>query len=414
MPSFSYVAKSGRGDERSGMLAAATIDEAVQVLHDQGLMVVNVREARGASSARSFLDKMAHTNVGSISVRALALFTRQFATVLEAGIPLARGLRGLAADASGRVMRRAIGDVAARIEGGSSISDAMAAQPGIFNKMYLSLVRAGERAGTLDAMLDQLAVYLEKTDAIRTKVRSAMAYPVFVLVFVVLAGIFLLLKVVPAFDDIYTQLGQQLPALTRAVVAASAAIRANVLASIVITLAVILTLYMVTRTRSGRYAKDLFLIRMPLFGPIIRKAVMSRFARTFGVLTRSGLPILEALELVKGAAGNEVVSKGIDDAKRSIEQGHGVTASFRATGKFPEMVLQMMATGEESGQMDAMLLKVSDFYDREVEAAVEGLASLIEPAMIVIVGALIGIIVVAMFLPIFYMGDAIMKGGANM
>ncbi|MBD3162610.1 MAG: type II secretion system F family protein, partial [Candidatus Eisenbacteria bacterium] len=198
---------------------------------------------------------------------------------------------------------------------------------------------------------------------------------------------------------------------TSAVVQASNAVRENVVVSILLAVIFIGLLSAVTRTKRGRYARDAFLINMPIFGPIVRKAVMSRFARTFGVLLRSGLPILDGLHLVKGAAGNRVVTAAIDDAGKRISLGKGVTAAFRETGKFPEMVLQLMATGEEAGELDMMLLKASDFYDRQVEASVHGLTSLIEPVMIVLVGGIIGLVVVSMFLPIFYLGDAVMKGG---
>jgi type IV pilus assembly protein PilC len=290
----------------------------------------------------------------------------------------------------------------------------MAVHPATFNTMYVSMIRAGETAGTLDQILDELAIYLEKIDAIKTKVRSALSYPVFVLIFAFLATLFLLFKIVPTFQEIYAELGQSLPGLTLIVISISNAIRNNMFLTLGIVFLFVLLLFLWTRTKSGRYAFDLFLIKMPIFGPIIRKAVMSRFARTLGILIRSGLPILDSLELVKGASGNAVVARAIDNAKEKIGTGHGITESFRSTGKFPEMVLQLMSTGEESGGVDEMLLKASDFYDRQVEAAVHGLTSLIEPVMIVLVGAMIGVIVVSMFLPIFYLGDAIMKGAGNM
>ncbi|MBM3285869.1 MAG: type II secretion system F family protein [Candidatus Eisenbacteria bacterium] len=413
MGNFAYVVKSRSGEERSGFTAGSSVDEVVSHLHSQGYVVLHVTEDRSQDRGLPWHQRLSSMHLGRVSTRELALFTRQLSTVLQAGIPLVRGLRGLAADAGSKMLAMAVADIANRIERGESLSDGMVAHPEAFNRMYVSMIRAGERAGTLDEILEDLAVYLEKIDAIKTKVRSALSYPLFVLVFAIGATAFLLFKIVPTFAEIYADLGQNLPGLTQAVVAASNAVRHNVLLSAVITIGVILFFYLWTRTRSGRYAMDTFLIRMPIFGPIIRKAIMSRFARTFGMLLRSGLPILDALELVKGASGNSVVAHAIDDAKGNVGAGHGITSSFRATGKFPEMVLQLMATGEETGDMDTMLLKVSDFYDRQVEASVHSLTSLIEPLMIVVVGGLIGVIVVSMFLPIFYLGDAIMKGGYN-
>ncbi len=413
MANFAYVARSRTGEEVFGFLSGATLDEVVNRLHGQGLAVLDVREHHGRAGAGSWQKRFASFSFGTVSTRDLALFNRQFATVLESGIPLVRGLRGLAADTSSRVLSRAIGDIALRIERGEHLSDAMAAHPECFNKMYLSMIRAGERAGTLDQIVDQLAVYLEKVDAIKTKVRSALAYPVFILIFAVAVFLFLLLKIVPTFAKIYADLGQGLPALTQVVVTTSNLIRDNALISIALGLGLVLILVLAIRTKPGRYAFDTFLIKMPIFGPIVRKAVMSRFARTLGILLKSGLPVLEALDLVSGASGNVVVANAVQDAKKRVAAGQGITDSFRVTGKFPEMVLQLMGTGEEAGDLDAMLLKSSDFYDRQVEASVHGLSSLIEPVMIVFVGAMIGVIVISMFLPIFHLGDAIMKGGHN-
>jgi type IV pilus assembly protein PilC len=413
MGNFAYVVKGRSGQEESGFLSGGSVDDVVNQLHARGFVVLHVREDKPRDRAMSLGERFASFSLGRVSTRDLALFTRQLATVLQAGIPLVRGLRGLAADGSSRLLSRAVDDLAVRIEKGGSLSDSMAVHPEAFNKMYVSMIRAGERAGTLDDILEDLTAYLEKVDAIKTKVRSAMSYPVFVLIFALGATAFLLLKIVPTFAQIYKDLGQKLPGLTQVIVGASNAVRSNVVLSLAVLIGIILLLVAWGRTRSGRYALDAFLIRMPIFGPIIRKAVMSRLTRTFGILMRSGLPLLDALDLVKGATGNVVIAGALEQVRGSISAGHGITSSFRATGKFPEMVLQLMATGEESGEMDAMLLKTSDFYDRQVEASVHGLTSLIEPVMIVLVGAMIGVIVVAMFLPIFYLGDAIMKGGYN-
>jgi type IV pilus assembly protein PilC len=413
MPNFAYVARTQGGEERTGLVPGGTMDEVVGTLHAQGLVVLHVAEERGRALRQSWLRRelplFAH-----VSTRDLALFTRQLATVLHAGIPLIRGLRGLAADSSSKRLGRAIDDLALRIERGEGIADAMAAHPECFGKMYVSMIRAGERAGTLDNILEQLAVYLEKTDAIKTRVRSALAYPVFVLVFAVMAMLFLLFKIVPTFESIYSDMGQELPRLTRIVMDVSSAIRTHALLSLGIVVVLVLLFITWARTRSGRYAIDSFLLNVPVFGPIVRRSVMSRFARTLGILLQSGLPVLEALELVKGAADNAVVERAVDRAKGLISAGQPITTSFRATGKFPEMLLQLMGTGEEAGELDAMLLKTSDFYDRQVEAAVQALTSLIEPLMIVLVGAMIGVVVVSMFLPVFHLGEAIMKGGANL
>lgn len=413
MNSFVYVAKDRGGEEQSGFITAASVDEVVGHLHGKGLVVLHIAEQKSVDQRVSFWQSLTRMPLGKVGTRDLALFSRQFATVMEAGIPIVRGLRGLAADTPNRTLGRAIGDIARRIEGGEGLSDALAAHPEAFNRMYVSMVRAGERAGTLDAILEQVAVYLEKTDAIRTKVRSAMAYPVFVLIFALLATAFLLFKIVPTFAEIYASFGQKLPGLTLAIVSISNAIRSHALLSAAVLVGLVVAFYLFVRAPGGRYLWHRFQIGVPIFGPIVRKAVMSRFARTFGILMNSGLPVLDALELTKGTTGNVVIGNAVERAKGLIAGGHGITESFRSTGKMPEMVLQLMGTGEESGDMDGMLLKASDFYDRQVEASVQGLTALIEPVLIVLVGGVIGIVVISMFLPIFYLGDAIMRGGYN-
>jgi type IV pilus assembly protein PilC len=410
---FTYVAKTRDGEEVAGFQAGSSLDDAVSRLHAQGLSILHVAEDRSAGSRTSWGKKVMSATFGRASTRDLALFNRQFSTVLEAGIPLVRGLRGLAADTSSRILSRSVLDVSRRIEQGENLSDAMAQHPEAFDDMYLSMVRAGERAGTLDKIVEQMAVYLEKMDAIKTKVRSAMAYPTFVLLFAISMTLVLLIWIVPKFAEIYAEFGQALPGLTQTIINVSNMIRDNALLVVAGVLALLILMWMWGRTAAGRYVFDSFKIKVPVFGPIVRKAVMSRFARTFGVLLSSGLPILDALQLVRGAAGNAVVSSAIGKVKNSVAAGQGITESFRATGKFPEMVLQLMATGEESGDLDNMLLKSSDFYDRQVEASVQGLASLIEPFMIILVGGIVGIIVVSMFLPIFYLGEAVMRGGYN-
>jgi type IV pilus assembly protein PilC len=414
MGKFAYVARGSAGDEQSGFVAAGTLDEAVSQLHGQGLIVLHVAEERALAAGLGWRTRLATMSIGRVGTRSLALFTRQFATVLEAGIPMVRGLRGLSVDSGSGALTRALRDIGDRIERGDPLSDSMSAHPEAFNEMYLSMIRAGERAGTLDAILDQLAVYLEKMDAIRTKVRAALSYPVFVLTFAIVAMLFLMLKVVPTFVQIYGDMGQQLPSLTLLVVNISNAIQHNALISLALLVSLVLVLALFARTGPGRYFFNDLLLHLPVFGPLVRKAVMSRFARTFGILMKSGLPILDALELVKGASGNAVVARAVEQARARIGAGHGITESFRATGKFPEMVLQLIATGEETGELDEMLLKASDFYDRQVEATVQGLTSLIEPLMIVLIGGIIGVVVVAMFLPIFHLGEAVMRGGVNL
>jgi type IV pilus assembly protein PilC len=409
MPNFAYVARSNSGQETNGVLAGASVDQVVEELHRRGLVVLHVAEdSLVRSASRGWLDALNRPVLGGgVATRDMALFTRQLSTLFEAGIPLVRGLRGLASDETNRVLSRTVHRVADKVEEGNSLADALAKHPRIFNGLYVNMVRAGEGAGTLDQILRELATYLEKVDAIKTKVRSAMAYPVFVLIFAFVVTIFLLLKIVPTFEEIYANFEAQLPGPTLAIMAFSHLVRDNAVASILIVLGVVFGVWLWTRTTAGRFMKDQFLISMPVFGPIIKKATISRMNRTFGILLQSGLPVLDALELTKGATGNAALSRALDQVKSRVARGEELTPAFRSTKRIPEMVLQLMATGEESGQIEAMLLKSSEFYDRQVDAAVQGLTSLIEPLLIVVVGIIVGIVVVTMFLPIFYLGEAI-------
>lgn len=393
------------------MLSSPTADHAIEELHRRGLVVLHVTEDRSARPGHvPWYRKEISLLSGGTPTRDLALFTRQLATLFEAGIPLVRGLRGLSADETNRALSRTVRDVADRVETGSSLSDAMAHHPRAFNRLYVSMVQAGEGSGTLEEILEHLAVYLEKIDALKTRIRSAMSYPILVLVVATIITLFLLLKIVPTFQQIYADLNAELPLPTRVVLWVSNTIQDNLLITtgLLALIAVLVALW--RRTPAGRYQWDGLMISLPVFGPVIRKAVISRFTRTFGILLKSGLPVMETLELVKGATGNAVVERAISSARDEIGKGREITAAFRSTKKMPEMVLQLMATGEESGQLDAMLMKASDFYDRQVEAAVQGLASLIEPLLIVFVGIVVGVVVITMYLPIFYLGDAILHG----
>jgi type IV pilus assembly protein PilC len=411
VPNFAYVARQPTGEETNGTVAGASVDQVVEELHRRGLVVLHVAEDAAfrvrSRGLREFLNRPVLG--GRVPTRDLALFTRQLSTLFEAGIPLVRGLRGLALDETNRTLSLAVRDVAETVERGNSLADALARHPRVFNSLYVNMVRAGEGAGTLDQILRELADYLEKVDAVKTKVRSAMAYPVFVLVFAFVVTLFLLLKIVPTFEEIYANFNAQLPAPTLAIIAFSRVLRDNVILSVLVLAAAAFGLWLWAHTPTGRYLRDRVLLGAPVFGPILKKATISRMNRTFGILLQSGLPVLDALELTKGATGNEVLGRGLDQVKERVARGEELTPAFRSTRVIPEMVLQLMSTGEESGQLDAMLLKSSEFYDRQVDASVQGLTSLIEPLLIVMVGVVVGIVVVTMFLPIFYLGEAIFR-----
>lgn len=410
---YTYVARKRTGERQTGMLTALSQDEALARLHAEGKVVLQLVEARGllGGRRRAELRRSLQLSGRRTGVRELALFTRQMSTIFAAGIPIVRGLRGLAADVGNPSLARAIDDVALRIERGETLSGAFAAHPQCFNSFYVSMLRAGEAAGVLDSILEALAIYLEKTDGVRTKVRAALSYPAFVFVFSLIAAAVLLLKTVPMFVGIYADMGQQLPALTRSVVGASTFLRENVVVGALLLAGPFVAVWAFRRTRRGLLITDGLLIRLPVFGPIVHKSVLSRVSRTLGLLMQSGVPILDALDMVKNTCGNAAVGARIEAVKVRVGSGQGLAAAFRGAKGFPEMVLQLVSTGEESGMLDSMILKGAEFYERQVDAAVDGITSLIEPILIVVVGGMIGIVVIAMFLPIFHMGEAVLRGG---
>lgn len=413
MANYAYIARTPQGREQRGSVAGQTLDAAVGELHHRGLIVLQLSEETARQGSDGFLRKLgfwAHRRAGS---RELALFTRQFATVFEAGIPLERGLRGLAADFTNPLMSRAVADLASRVERGETLAGAMAAHPEAFSAMYGSMVEAGERSGTLGEILEELAVYLEKVDTNKAKVRAALTYPLFVLFVTLVGTAVLVVQVAPTMTKIYGDFGQKLPPMTRSLLGVAGAVRSHSILLLAMLIALAGGLVLWSRTRAGRLAIDSLLLKLPVLGTVARKMVMSRFARTFGILTRSGLPLLDGLALVQGASGNAAVARAIALARDRIAAGQGITSAFRSTGRFPEMVLQLMSTGEESGHLEAMMLKASDFYDRQVEASMQSLTSLIEPAMIVLVGGVVGVVVISMFLPIFSLGNAVSSGGFN-
>jgi type IV pilus assembly protein PilC len=410
---YSFVVRKPTGERQSGLLTGLSEEEALARLHAEGKVVLKLVEASAGRQAwrRRFPLGGLTLPVRPVGVRELALFTRQLATVFGAGIPIVRGLRGLAADISQAALAGAVEDIALRIEKGETLSAAFGAHPEVFNTFYVSMIRAGESAGALDTILDSLSTYLEKTDGIRTKVRSALSYPVFVLVFSVAAACTLLLKTVPTFARIYADMGQKLPGLTLAVVGASHFLQHNLIPAAIAVVVSVTAMAALARRKRGRRVMDGLLLRVPVFGPIVRKSVMSRICRTLGLLLSSGVPILEALQMVKDTCGNAAVGARVEAAGVRIAAGQGMAAGFRGARGFPEMVLQLITTGEESGTVDAMVLKGAEFYERQVDAAVDGITSLIEPILIVLVGGMIGVVVIAMFLPIFHMGEAVMRGG---
>lgn len=408
MPKFEYIAKSPLGEERSSALHAESAEAAADVLHRDGLVVLSIREV--SESVRSRLSLKSSIFAPRVPSSIVVFFTKQLSSMLGAGLPLIRALYGLAREERNNTFHKVLLQVAADIEGGDSLSAALSRHPSVFSDLYVNMIRSGEQSGTLGTIMADLERYLHRTETIKRKVKSAMTYPVFVVSFAIVAFVVLMVKIVPTMAEIYQRLNADLPTITQVVISASDLVTANLWVLALVAAGLVAAYQLMNRSVRGKLVLDTFKLRTPLLGPILRKVVVAKFLRTLGILVSSGLPILESLELAGLGSGNQVVAAAAGRIAAGVSKGGNLAAGFRAADVFPEIVVQMVSTGEETGRLDEMLSIVSDHYDEQVETSIESLASLIEPLMIVFVGGLIAIILVAMFLPVFHLGGAIRRG----
>ena len=408
MPKFEYIAKSVRGVETTSHITADSQEAAVELLHRDGLIVLSIRPASMGFASRLQGDTPLFAR--GVAAGVIALFTRQLSAMIKAGLPLIRALHALARDEHDRRLSKTLVRVASDIEAGETFSSALRRHPAVFPKLYVSLVKAGEESGRLADILRQLSVYLERAESIKRKVRTATAYPIFVICFVIIASAALFLKVVPMMADIYKKLGAELPALTQAVINASDFIRAYVWLLPVLLIVLFLVRAMLKRSTAGRLLLDSWKLRVFIFGPILRKVVIAKFLRTLGVLVDSGIPMLEALELASETAGSEVIAQASLHIRDTVARGGHLSKGFSEADVFPEIVVQMVATGEETGTLGEMLDSMAGFYDEQVETSISGLSSFIEPLLIIMIGAVVAIVVISTFLPIFYLSQAVRRG----
>jgi type IV pilus assembly protein PilC len=340
----------------------------------------------------------------------VALFARQLATMMSAGLPLVRALRSIARDQTDARLARILAQVGDDVQKGESLATAMARHPDAFSDVFVSLVQTGEVSGTLDTVLDQTASYLERAELLRVKVQAALRYPTFILSFAgaVLAAMFF--KIVPMFSEIYARFRVELPAPTRILLGISSALTSNALLVALLAAAAVVGFTVWVRSEEGRVRFDALKFRLPLFGPLVRMYAMTRYARTLGILLASGTNILYALRVLRPIPGNRMVGRAIDTVRTNVEGGASLSRAMADTGVFPDMLVQMTATGEETGRLDDMLSRTADFYEQRVNAKVEGLSSLVEPVAIVLLGLVIALMLVALYLPIFNLGHAMRSG----
>jgi len=394
MATFLWEARARTGELRKGEMEAESPELVQNRLRQQQLNPVRVRR-----KAREF-----NITIGSpVSDKDLVVFTRQFATMIDAGLPLVQCLEILAAQGDNKAFNAIIRDVKARVEQGSTFSDALGKHPKVFDELFVSLVSAGEVGGILDVILNRLAVYIEKRVKLKRQVRGALIYPTGISIVAVGVMIVLLTFVIPSFEEMFKDFGSEaeLPALTQLVISLSQGFVGNLHWIILAAIAGVAGVIYSYRTKGGKEFWHRLLLTMPLIGPVMRKIAVARFTRTLGTLLGSGVGILEALAVVAKASGNVIIEQGIVYTAESIRQGKTMAEPLLQTKAFPPMVVQMIGVGEQTGALDQMLNKIADFYEEEVDVAVEALTSLLEPLMMVIIGGMVGVMLIAMYLPIF-------------
>ncbi|HEX8311962.1 MAG TPA: type II secretion system F family protein [Chthoniobacteraceae bacterium] len=401
MLTFAYQARDSSGKMISGIQEALNEDNAINTLMTRGLMVLSIQQKAGAKATAP---------KGKISETDLVLFTRQLATMVDAGLPLVTGLTALYEQADPKKqagLRRIVGEVSALVQQGDSFYEAISKHPKVFSRLYIAMVKAGESGGLLAEILDRLASFLEAAARLKKKVKSAMTYPVIVICIAILITTFLIVKIVPVFGEIFADFGADLPAPTQFLIDLSDFIRSKWYILLAIILGTFFGVRAFVRTEKGERLWDKWKLKLPIFGPLVHKICMTRFARTFAQLIRAGVPILEVMDIVGETSGNYVVADAIKHVSADVEKGDHLTSSLSRQPVFPPMLCRMVSAGEATGKIDTMLEKMADFWDEEIEAILDALTSLIEPLLIVFLGVVVGGIVIAMFLPIFKLNDVV-------
>ena len=382
MPSFSYVAReAGSGREIRSTLDAQNEQAAIVALLGRNLLVLSIQERVG---------KKGKTLGGSVALADLVVFTRQLSTMVDAGLAMVQSLQALAEQTTNKIMRDTIKDICTRVEGGDSFSEALQKHPKVFNRLYVCMVAAGERGGLLAEILSRLATYLENTARLRKKVKSSMMYPTAVTIIAIGITVFLLVKVVPVFGDVYKGFGSKLPAPTQALIDLSNFVRSYILYIVAALVAAGYGWFSWLKTKKGLEFWDGTRIKLPIFGQIAHKICLARFTRTLASLVRSGVPILEVLQIVSNTVGNVIMEKAIRAAATDIERGEGIATALGKHPVFPSMIIRMVTAGEQTGKLENMLERISDFLDEEIETTLSGLTSLIEPLLIVFLGVTVG------------------------
>lgn len=404
MPTFNFKAMDSSGKEVSGTLSAQNQAAAVAMLRKEGYVPTNVTAADGSNkqSGLNMSIKLPKLIKPRVKAKNLMVLTRQLATLVDSGLPLLRGLRILAKQEKNDTLRKALIGMSESVEGGSTFSDALALYPKIFNNLYINMAKAGEAGGVLETVLNRLAEFLEKAEKIKNKVKGAMTYPIVVLCVALGITGFLMVTVIPQFEKVFSDLmdGKAMPALTQAVINFSHNFADMAPIWLIGIVAIVVLLNLWNRTASGHYALDAIKLRIPIMGQLILKSSISRTTRTLGTLMSSGVPVLQALNIVRDTSGNAVLAKVYQSIHDSVKEGENMTPAMERSKVFPAMVVSMVDVGEETGALPDMLARVANTYDDEVDTAVEAMTSIIEPILIVFLALVVGTIVIAMFQPL--------------
>lgn len=401
---FEYQAKDAAGLIVNGVIEAPDQKLAMERLRNIAKLAVIEIHEKTPSAFEKIWDKI---NIFKPTVKSkeLVIFSRQLSTLVGAGVPIVQGLGILEAQAETPVFRAVLMSIKTDIEAGLGIADSMKKYPHVFSTLYVSMIRAGEVGGILDTILERLSAYLEQAETLKGKVKSAMMYPLVVGIIAGCVTVFLMVFVIPTFKNIFSGFGAELPFPTRVVIGISDFLKSNIILVILSPIAGFFGFKKFYATEKGREVVDNNMLRMPVFGILLKKVAIAKFTRTLGTLIRSGVPILQGLETVAATSGNVVIERAVMECRESVKEGGRLVEPLKKSNIFPPMVVQMIGVGEETGSLDAMLIRIADFYDQEVDTAVKGLTSMIEPIIIVIMGIIIGGIVIAMFLPMLSLGQ---------
>ncbi len=397
MPTYLARARDAQGNTRQQRVVADTLADARTQLRDQGFFVQDIEESKG------LVNFDLSNLLTSVTVKDKAIFSRQFAVMVNAGVAMVRSLGVLSDQCTNPKLKVALEDISASVQEGSTLSESMRRHPNCFDNLYVSMVQAGEIGGVLDEVLGRLAKLLEDTARLQNQIKSAMTYPV--VVGMIAIGVFLgmTIFILPTFAGIFAELGVELPLFTRIMLGISKFLRTPQYSGGMVLFLIILgyAFKQYYKTRVGKETIDRLSLKLPLFGDLIQKTATARFCRTFGALTRSGVPIMTSLEIVRDTSGNQVIANAIEEARKEIQTGGMISVALQREQVFPLMAIQMISIGEETGEIDAMLMKVADFYENEVEEAVKAMTSILEPVMIVFVGGMVASILLSMYLPMF-------------